>query len=119
MRDGGCTVPVALLGWATARFLQPSRQGKTLVVGKGTLVAAGALIAALSVPALAQPKEHQDRLCVQPAVIGNDMRNSFELALDHLGRKMGSLPIRVIYEDDQQRPEVGRQKIARIAQAGH
>jgi len=23
------------------------------------------------------------------AVIGNDMRNSFELALDHLGRKMG------------------------------
>ena len=23
------------------------------------------------------------------AVIGNDMRNSFELALDHLGRKIG------------------------------
>jgi branched-chain amino acid transport system substrate-binding protein len=28
-----------------------------------------------------------------PAVIGNDMRNSFELALDHLGHEMGSLPI--------------------------
>ena len=34
------------------------------------------------------------------AVIGNDMRNSFELALDHMGRKMGGLPVEVIYEDD-------------------
>ncbi|HYP35624.1 MAG TPA: ABC transporter substrate-binding protein, partial [Stellaceae bacterium] len=39
------------------------------------------------------------------AVIGNDMRNSFELALDHLGRKMGGKPVEVIYEDDQQKPE--------------
>ena len=35
------------------------------------------------------------------AVIGNDMRNSFELALDHLGRKMGGRPVEVIYEDDR------------------
>jgi branched-chain amino acid transport system substrate-binding protein len=34
------------------------------------------------------------------AVIGNDMRNSFELALDHLGRKMDGKPVEVIYEDD-------------------
>src|SRR5579872_6542351 len=27
------------------------------------------------------------------AVIGNDMRNSFELALDHLGRKMAGKPV--------------------------
>src|ERR1700738_1624875 len=27
------------------------------------------------------------------AVIGNDMRNSFELALDHMGRKMGGTPV--------------------------
>ena len=36
------------------------------------------------------------------SVIGNDMRNSFELALDHLGRKMDGKPVEVIYEDDQQ-----------------
>src|SRR5690242_14103740 len=30
------------------------------------------------------------------AVIGNDMRNSFELALDHMGRKMGGKPVEVI-----------------------
>jgi branched-chain amino acid transport system substrate-binding protein len=48
------------------------------------------------------------------AVIGNDMRNSFELALDHLGRKMGGLPVEVIYEDDQQKPEVGVQKTQKL-----
>ena len=26
------------------------------------------------------------------AAMGNDMRNSFELALDHLGRKMAGIP---------------------------
>ena len=48
------------------------------------------------------------------AVIGNDMRNSFELALDHIGRKMGGLPVEVIYEDDQQKPEVGKQKTEKL-----
>ena len=31
------------------------------------------------------------------ALIGNDMRDGFELALDHLGRKIGGLPVEVIY----------------------
>jgi branched-chain amino acid transport system substrate-binding protein len=51
------------------------------------------------------------------AVIGNDMRNSFELALDHLGRKMGGLPVEVIYEDDQQKPEVGVQKSQKLVES--
>ena len=48
------------------------------------------------------------------AVIGNDMRDGFELALDHLGRKVGVLPAQVIYEDDQQKPEVGKQKTDKL-----
>src|SRR5258706_10953538 len=48
------------------------------------------------------------------AVIGNDMRNSFELALDHMGRKMGGLPVEVIYEDDGQKPDVGKQKTEKL-----
>ncbi|MEX0842238.1 MAG: ABC transporter substrate-binding protein [Xanthobacteraceae bacterium] len=48
------------------------------------------------------------------AVIGNDMRNSFELALDHLGRKMAGIAVEVIYEDDQQKPEVGVQKTQKL-----
>ena len=34
------------------------------------------------------------------AVLGNDMRDAFELALDHLGRKMNGAPVEVLYEDD-------------------
>jgi len=51
------------------------------------------------------------------AVIGNDMRNSVELALDHLGRKIGGLPVEVIYEDDQQKPEVGVQKTQKLVES--
>ena len=51
------------------------------------------------------------------AVIGNDMRNSFELALDHLGRKIGGKPVEVIYEDDQQKPEVGVQKSQKLVES--
>jgi branched-chain amino acid transport system substrate-binding protein len=51
------------------------------------------------------------------AVIGNDMRYSFELALDHLGRKMGGKPVEVIYEDDQQKPDVGKQKTEKLVQS--
>ena len=48
------------------------------------------------------------------AAMGTDMRNSFELALDHLGRKMAGIPIEVIYEDDQQKPEIGKQKTDKL-----
>jgi branched-chain amino acid transport system substrate-binding protein len=53
------------------------------------------------------------------AVIGNDMRNSFELGLDHLGRKLGGLPVEVIYEDDEIKPDVGLQKTQKLIQSDH
>ena len=42
-------------------------------------------------------------------VIGEHMKNSVELALDHLGRKIGGLDVEVIYGDDQVKPDVGKQ----------
>jgi len=51
------------------------------------------------------------------AAIGNDMRNSFELALDHMGRKMGGKPVEVIYEDDTFKPDVGKQKTEKLIQS--
>jgi branched-chain amino acid transport system substrate-binding protein len=51
------------------------------------------------------------------AAIGNDMRNSFELGLDHLGRKLGGMPVEVIYEDDQIKPEVGVQKTQKLIES--
>jgi branched-chain amino acid transport system substrate-binding protein len=42
-------------------------------------------------------------------IIGQHMKDSVELALDHLGRKVGGLPVEVIYGDDQRKPDVGKQ----------
>jgi branched-chain amino acid transport system substrate-binding protein len=78
--------------------------------------------AALQVdPALAQQKPIKigflSTFSGPAAVIGNDMRNSFELALDHLGRKIGGAPVEVAYEDDQQRPDVGKQKTDKLIES--
>src|SRR4051812_23952471 len=42
-------------------------------------------------------------------VIGKHMKDSVELALDHLGRKVGGQETEVIYGDDQRKPDVGKQ----------
>lgn len=75
---------------------------------------AAALVASLfgAAPALAQQKVKIGFISTfsgPGGVIGADMRNSVELALDHLGRKVGGLETEVIYGDDQQRPDVGKQ----------
>ena len=44
-----------------------------------------------------------------PAIIGKHMKDSVEVALDHLGRKMGGMDVEVFYGDDQFKPEVGVQ----------
>ncbi len=86
------------------------------------LLVAGALLLA-SVPAVAQQKSVKigfvTTLSGPAAVIGNNMRDSFELALDHMGRKMGGLPVEVIYEDDTFKPEVGLQKTQKLIESDH
>jgi branched-chain amino acid transport system substrate-binding protein len=49
-----------------------------------------------------------------PGVIGKDMKQSVEIALDHLGGKMAGVPVNVIFEDDQVKPEVGKQKTEKL-----
>jgi branched-chain amino acid transport system substrate-binding protein len=76
------------------------------------LVAAAAFSLSAATPALAQQKVKIGfitTLSGPGAVIGTDMRNSVELALDHLGRKVGGLETELIYGDDQQKPDVGKQ----------
>lgn len=48
-------------------------------------------------------------LTTPAAVIGNDMKDAFDLAMDHLGGKMGGHEVEVIYEDDGFKPETGKQ----------
>ena len=85
------------------------------------LATAATILLTAAAPALAQQKSVKigfiSTFSGPTAVIGNDMRNSFELALDHLGRKMGGLPLEVIYEDDQQKPEVGVQKTQKLVES--
>src|SRR5215207_9932686 len=88
---------------------------------KRVLLATAALIA-LGVPsALPQQKTIKigfvSTFSGPVAAIGSDMRNSFELALDHYGRKIGGLPVEVIYEDDQIKPEVGVQKTQKLIES--
>ena len=50
------------------------------------------------------------------AAIGEDMRRSVELAKEHLGGKMGGKAFEIIYEDDQFKPDVGKQKSEKLVQ---
>jgi branched-chain amino acid transport system substrate-binding protein len=71
---------------------------------------AAALLAAG--PAIAQQKVKIGfitTLSGPAGIIGEHMKNSVELALDHLGRKVGGLDVEVIYGDDQFKPDVGKQ----------
>jgi branched-chain amino acid transport system substrate-binding protein len=73
------------------------------------LLAAGV---AFSLPASAQQKikiGFITTLSGPQGVIGGYMKDSVELALDHLGRKIGGLDVEVIYGDDQVKPDVGVQ----------
>jgi len=84
-------------------------------------LAAGAALMLTAAPALAQQKTVKigfvSTFSGPVAAIGNDMRDAFELALDHMGRKMGGLPVQVVYEDDGFKPEVGRQKTEKLIES--
>ena len=89
---------------------------------------AAATALALAAPSFVQPASAEQKTVKigyvstfsgPTAAIGNDMRNAFELALDHLGRKMGGLPVEVIYEDDTQKPDVGVQKTQKLIESDH
>jgi len=81
------------------------QSAKFLVAG-----AVAALFA--SFPAIAQQKlkiGFITTLSGPAGIIGKHMKDSVELALDHLGRKVGGLDTELIYGDDQFKPDVGLQ----------
>jgi branched-chain amino acid transport system substrate-binding protein len=51
------------------------------------------------------------------SAVGNDMRAAVELALDKMDRKMGGRPVSIIYEDDQLKPDLGKQKTDKLIQS--
>ena len=80
---------------------------------KPILAAALAASVAFSLPAAAQQQKLKigfiSTMSGPPAIIGKHMKDSVEIALDHLNRRVGGLETEVIYGDDQFKPEVGVQ----------
>jgi len=75
---------------------------------------AGVLAAgvAFATPAVAQQKIKIGFITTfsgPQGVMGQYMKDSVELALDHLGRKVGGLDVEMFYGDDQVKPDVGVQ----------
>jgi branched-chain amino acid transport system substrate-binding protein len=75
------------------------------------------LAAALGAAMVAGPAHAEDTvkigfvttLTTPAAVLGQDMQDAFNLAIEHLGGEMGGKPVEVIYEDDGFKPETGKQ----------
>jgi branched-chain amino acid transport system substrate-binding protein len=50
------------------------------------------------------------------AIFGKHQKDAVELALDHLGRKLGGMDVEMVYGDDQAKPDVGRQVAVQMMQ---
>src|SRR5213082_1199924 len=75
---------------------------------------AGAVVAAFAFagPAAAQQKVKIGFISTfsgPQGVMGQYMKESVELAIEHLGGKVGGLPVEMVYGDDQVKPDVGVQ----------
>ncbi len=53
-------------------------------------------------------------LTTPAAVIGKDMRDAVNLAMEHIGNKMGPLDAEVIFGDDEFNPQKGKQKTEKL-----
>lgn len=85
-----------------------------MIIKHAASIAAIAMaVASLGVsPALAADKVKigfVTTLTTPAGVIGKDMKNAADLAIDHIGAMMGGKPVEILYEDDGFKPETGKQ----------
>jgi len=76
---------------------------------KKALLASVALLAANAAFAESVKIGFVTTLTTGAAVIGKDMENAVNLAVEHLGGKAGDLDLEIIFGDDQFAPEAGKQ----------
>jgi len=110
-------------GRAGPQSATANQEGKAHMTRITKTVAAAAALMLCAGTAMAQEKTVKigfvSTFSGPTAAIGADMRNAFELGLDHVGRKLGGLPVEVIYEDDTQKPDVGVQKTQKLIESDH
>ncbi len=95
------------------------RIGKIKHVSQVAVAIVGAIAGAalLISPALAADKikiGFVTTLTTPAAVIGNDMKDAFDLANEHIGGTMAGFDVEIIYEDDGFKPEIGKQKTDKL-----
>jgi branched-chain amino acid transport system substrate-binding protein len=81
------------------------------------ILAGAAVVALMSAPALAADKikiGFITTLTTGAAIIGEDQRKAVDLAVEHLGGKMGPLAVEIVYEDDEFNPQAGKQKTEKL-----
>jgi branched-chain amino acid transport system substrate-binding protein len=80
---------------------------------KPILASALAASVAFALPAAAQQQKLKigfiTTMSGPQGIIGKHMKDSVELAVEHLGGKVGGLPVEIVYGDDQTKPDVGVQ----------
>jgi branched-chain amino acid transport system substrate-binding protein len=52
------------------------------------------------------------------AIIGVDQKKAVDLAVEHIGGKMGALDVKIIYADDEFNPQKGKQKTEKLIKSG-
>jgi branched-chain amino acid transport system substrate-binding protein len=79
-------------------------------------VAATALLAATPTTAAEIKIGFVTTLTTGAAVIGKDMQAAVNLAVEHIGGKMGPLDVEVVFADDEFNPQKGKQATERLVQ---
>ena len=102
---------------------QGARRRPGLVRATGAAVALMGALLTLGLPA--QPALGAGKvkigfvttLTTGAGVIGRDMRDAVNLAVEQIGAKMGGLSVEVLFEDDGFRPEIGKQKADKLVKS--
>ena len=82
-----------------------------------TLIAVSSVLVLLAMPAFAADRVKVGfvtTLTTPAGVIGKDMIDAVNLAMEHIGGKMAGLDVELVVEDDAFKPEIGKQKTDKL-----
>ena len=100
--------------------LAPARKRRTLL---GTALSAALLLCAAPAGAASAQEPLKigfiGTMSGPAASLGQDQYNAFMLAIEQKGGKLGGIPVTVIREDDQLKPDVGVQAATKLVKSDH
>ena len=79
-----------------------------------TICAVTAVMASMTAGAETVKVGYMTTLSGGAGIIGKQMKNAVELAMEHKGGKLGGMDAEIIYADDQRKPDVAKQLANRL-----